>query len=57
VNIAANGGLTPLIMAHENGDAETERLLRAHGAWLNPVTLATRAAAQAVLEQIAAGMK
>jgi len=57
VSIAANGGLTPVIMAHENGDAETERLLRAHGAWLNPVTLATRAAERAVLEQIAAGMK
>lgn len=57
VNMAANGGLTPVIMAHENGDAETERLLRAHGAWLNPVTLATRAAARAALEQISAGMK
>jgi ankyrin repeat protein len=57
VNIAANGGLTPVIMAHENGDAETERLLWAHGALLNPITLATRAAARAVLEQIAAGMK
>ena len=57
VNIQANGGLTPVIMAHENGDAETERLLRAHGAFLNPITLVTRAAARAVLEQIAAGMK
>jgi ankyrin repeat protein len=42
VRIAAPDGLTAIIVAHESGDRDIEALLAAHGAFLNPLTLAKR---------------
>lgn len=39
VHLAARGDITPIIAAHENGDHETEALLRSKGAVLNPLGL------------------
>jgi hypothetical protein len=39
VHLATRGFITPMIVAHENGDRETEALLRSKGAVLNPIGL------------------
>jgi len=39
VSLAAKGDITPMVVAHENGDGETEALLRSKGAVLNPLGL------------------
>lgn len=52
VHLAAKGFITPMIVAHENGDRETEALLRSKGAVLNPIGLTEVAMLRAFLNHI-----
>ncbi len=50
-------GVTPVLIAHENGNTEMEALLTAHGAKINVVTLLKRKLVHSVEEAYASGMK
>lgn len=47
VSLAGTFGVTPIIAAYQNGDHQTEALLRSKGALLNPFTLAKLATIRA----------
>ena len=49
VHLAGKYGITPIVAAHENGDHETEALLRSKGAMLNPSVLVEVAILRAYL--------